>query len=64
MEDLGYRHYQRFLDGDPLGFEEIVKVKMVKLLIAAVISIIGTYSSVSELRNSYKKNYIGNAKDH
>ena len=25
---------------------------------------IGTYSSVSELRNSYKKNYIGNAKDH
>ena len=25
MEDLGYRHYQRFLDGDPLGFEEIVK---------------------------------------
>ena len=25
MEDLGYRHYQNFLDGDPLGFEELVK---------------------------------------
>ena len=25
MEDTGYRYYQQFLDGDPLGFEEIVR---------------------------------------